>query len=476
MPSDFLSRLNAADRERLERIGKAIRLEPRQHLLVRGEQGGDVFRVERGQLEIVDRRSRPEVILDVLGPGELVGELGFIDGTPRSADAFAGPGCVVTLWPAEDLEVLLSSDDAFAARFWRAMAEEVGDRLREVTSNAVTGGLRGAAPVGAGTDGTATMMARSLVQTCLAGLAQVDSALRRNPDDSELVGGVGDLLDMLQVEVGRAQRQGGEPAVVARALRKVGRQVHPYLLRSTTAELCLARPEGLAGGPAVLRHLLAGRAGGDGPLGKAVDRWLLDQPRVQGMRHRLELLGQRLEAQLATQLGPLRIVMINTAQGPILQRTWQRVSGLEGELWIVEPTRRALTALDTMLAGSHARMRYRLLQEQLGGPAPAKALRNLESVDFIVADSLVEYLPARVAAEVLRQLRSLLAPRGRLLLTALAPTPDDILWTQLLNWPAITRTVASMEAILAAAGYADITVTRGEGAGMLVLAAQAQRT
>ncbi len=50
MSSDFLSRLSNDDRARLERIGQTIELEPRHHLLVRGEKSGDVFRVEKGQL------------------------------------------------------------------------------------------------------------------------------------------------------------------------------------------------------------------------------------------------------------------------------------------------------------------------------------------------------------------------------------------------------------------------------------------
>ena len=39
------------------------------YLMRRGEPGGDVFLVEEGSLEVVDRRATPEVILAVLRPG-----------------------------------------------------------------------------------------------------------------------------------------------------------------------------------------------------------------------------------------------------------------------------------------------------------------------------------------------------------------------------------------------------------------------
>lgn len=468
MASDFLSRLSANDRERLEHIGQTMELEPRHHLLVRGEKGGDVFRVERGQLEIVDRRSRPEVILDVLGPGELVGELGFIDGTPRSADAFASPGCVVTRWPVLELQDLLASDTAFGARFWRAMAEEVADRLREVTSNAVSGGLRGAGPgAGAGTDGSATMMARSLLGASLGGLAHVDQQLRRNPGDARAADRVSELLDLLAADLMRRQRGGTDPTTLARALRKLSQQVHPYLLRSTTAELTLSAPDGFAGGPSVLRHALVGQPRGDGPLGLAVDRWLHEQPRITALRARHQYAGQRLQEQLATHLGSLRIVLVNCAQGPLLRRLWQQVSRLEGELWIVEPTRTALTKLDTSLPRAGAKMRLRMVQEPLGAPRKGSSLRNLSQVDFIVADALLDYLPARMATDTVRELAQRLGPRGRLLVTALGPSDDDVLWTHLLAWPIIPRSPASLEAILRAAGCLEVEVTTHGGPGLL---------
>ncbi len=466
MASDFLSRLSDSDRARLEHIGRTMELEPRHHLLVRGEKSGDVFRVERGQLEIVDRRSRPEVVLDLLGPGELVGEMGFIDGAPRSADAFASPGCVVTRWPVGELQVLLASDSAFAARFWRAMAEEVADRVREVTSNAVTGGLRGAG-AGAVSDGSATMMARSLLSASLGGLALVDQQLRRDPSDARAAKRVSELLDLLAADLMRRQRVGTDPATLARALRKLSQQVHPYLLRSTTAELTLSAPDGFAGGPTVLAHALAGEPRGDGPLGLEVDRWLHEQPRIKGLRARHLRASQRLEEHLTTHLGDLRIVLINCAQGPLLHRLWQQVSRHKGELWIVEPTRAALTELDTRLPRAGAAMRLRMIQEPLGTPTKGSSLRNLTEVDFIVADALLDYLPARMATGTVRELAQRLGPRGRLLITALAPSDDDALWTHLLEWPIIPRSPASLEAILRAAGCLEVAVSASGGPGLL---------
>ena len=77
--------LNAESRERLERLAERAVVPARSRIIRRGDAGGDIYRVERGSVEVVDSRSRPEVILDVLGPGAVVGELSFLVGELRSA-------------------------------------------------------------------------------------------------------------------------------------------------------------------------------------------------------------------------------------------------------------------------------------------------------------------------------------------------------------------------------------------------------
>ena len=473
MSSEFLNRLNEADRELLERIGRTIRLEPRQHLLKRGEKGGDMFRVERGQLEIVDRRSRPEVILDVLGPGELVGELAFIDGTPRSADAFAGPGCVVTCWPVTDLEALIVENPSFASRFWRALAEEVAARLRAVTSSAVTGGLRGAQSSSANLDDSSASKARELAASYLQGLSRIDRRLRRNPKDRAALDEVPRLLSSQMEELERLAAQAPRNPAVRRTIRRLGQQVHPYLLQSVTAELCISRPEEHAGGPSVCRHVLEGAPQGDGPLGMALDAWLLELPRAQGLRRRHEAALNTLERFISTHLGPLRLMLVNTAPGSLLPRVHRLVSGRQGELCVVEASRQALTKLDATLPPARQGIRMRFIQERLGESAEDSSLRNLRDQDIIVLESLVEYLPARVATQCLHHMGSLLAPKGRLIVTSLAPSPDAAIWDHLLDWPIIGRRERTFAALLHAAGYGNVSVTATEGAGMVAIASRA---
>src|SRR5262249_6953013 len=63
-------------------------------LLIAGAPSDGCYRLEQGLLKVVVTSSwGEERILAMLGPGEIVGELGIIDGGPRSASVFAVRDC-----------------------------------------------------------------------------------------------------------------------------------------------------------------------------------------------------------------------------------------------------------------------------------------------------------------------------------------------------------------------------------------------
>jgi CRP-like cAMP-binding protein len=67
-----------------------------------GDGPHDVTIVESGDVKVVTTASNgSEVVLDVIGPEELLGELSALDGEPRSATAIALTDCQVTSIPVD---------------------------------------------------------------------------------------------------------------------------------------------------------------------------------------------------------------------------------------------------------------------------------------------------------------------------------------------------------------------------------------
>jgi CRP/FNR family transcriptional regulator, cyclic AMP receptor protein len=70
------------------------------------------------------------VVVNVLSAGHLIGEMGVIDGAPRSATCTAQTNVEVAMLSKSDLERLLIEEPQLAARFVLAIAKRLADRIR----------------------------------------------------------------------------------------------------------------------------------------------------------------------------------------------------------------------------------------------------------------------------------------------------------------------------------------------------------
>src|SRR6186713_1979087 len=123
MPSGdlFLRDLPAEARARFYAHGEKLEIPEGSYLLRRGEPGGDLFVVTQGSLEVVDNRYRPEVVLDTIGAGDIVGDMAFLDQGPRSADVRAIGPVVCLKFVRSDLLTVFQADPEVAAEFYRAL-------------------------------------------------------------------------------------------------------------------------------------------------------------------------------------------------------------------------------------------------------------------------------------------------------------------------------------------------------------------
>jgi CRP/FNR family transcriptional regulator, cyclic AMP receptor protein len=89
---------------------------------------GDV-RVESHSPSSID-----EVVLTVMGAGHLIGELGMINDSARSATCVATTDLAVAVLSRASVKKMLSQNPALAANLFLAISSRVAERLRETTS------------------------------------------------------------------------------------------------------------------------------------------------------------------------------------------------------------------------------------------------------------------------------------------------------------------------------------------------------
>jgi CRP/FNR family transcriptional regulator, cyclic AMP receptor protein len=67
----------------------------------------------------------------VLGPGSLIGEMGLLDGAPRSASCIAMSEVRCALLTRDALNQLLNDDPSTAAKLMMAISLRIAQRMRE---------------------------------------------------------------------------------------------------------------------------------------------------------------------------------------------------------------------------------------------------------------------------------------------------------------------------------------------------------
>src|SRR5687768_1944080 len=101
-------------------------------MLIRaGELDSSLFTIEDGHLDIVVVRDGETAVVATVGPGDVLGEVSFIDDSPRSVSVKAGEDTTVRAWDKRTLSAALSFNPQMLAKFSVAMSELLVERLRD---------------------------------------------------------------------------------------------------------------------------------------------------------------------------------------------------------------------------------------------------------------------------------------------------------------------------------------------------------
>ena len=120
------------ERERVEAIGQVRRIAEGAYLIRAGEIDSTLFAVEDGHLDIVVMRDGEQVVVATVGPGDVLGEVSFIDDSPRGVSVKAGEETTIRSWDKRTLSEGLAFEPQLLAKFAVAMSELLVERIRDV--------------------------------------------------------------------------------------------------------------------------------------------------------------------------------------------------------------------------------------------------------------------------------------------------------------------------------------------------------
>lgn len=454
---DLLSDLDNADVDWILSSGVEQQIIANTAVTREGEPADALHIVLEGLLGVRVRSMGSEPI-GTLGPGEIVGEMSFIEGLPASATVQAIESSLILSLRRSVLDEKLAADAPFAARLYRAFARSLSGRLRQ--ANATLGRI-------ASSHGNVTEATRERWRVIDARLedmkrllADADQRALQNDDQvpDELVEQIRKSFDELTVwlneQIGDAS---SDPPEVRQELgARVQREILPYMILTKNGERWYSKPRGYAGDFLTIDWIYDEKPEGAGRLGPVLDRCFLDLHAAQAVRNRRALLVEEIDKTLAEKQGD-RARVLTMACGPAreLFDAYEKLS---------DPSVLAATCLDIDLQAlafvgdirdrRKLKKVMRLENANLLYLATGRQKLDLPPQDLAYSIGLIDYFNDTFVVRLLDYVYDLLRPGGRVILGNFHPrNPTKAMMDYVLDWRLIHRDEADMNRLFAASKF-----------------------
>jgi CRP/FNR family cyclic AMP-dependent transcriptional regulator len=126
----FVDRLEPDVRDELLALGRRRRFTTQATLLYEGDQPVDVVVVRDGVVKVSTNIDGREVVLDILGAGDIAGELAALDGRLRSASVVAMTPAEVHIIPTAAFMAFLAARPEVAMTLLRCVSTRLRDASR----------------------------------------------------------------------------------------------------------------------------------------------------------------------------------------------------------------------------------------------------------------------------------------------------------------------------------------------------------
>ncbi len=126
----FVDRLEPEVRDELVALGRRRRFTAQSTLLFEEDDPVDVLVVRDGLVKVTTNIGGRDVVLDIIGAGDIVGEIAALDGRPRSASVVALTVVDVDIIPAAAFLALLAARPEVAITLLRRVSTRLRDTSR----------------------------------------------------------------------------------------------------------------------------------------------------------------------------------------------------------------------------------------------------------------------------------------------------------------------------------------------------------
>jgi len=450
---DLLFSLQETQRSWFLNTAEELELSPGSVLVRQNENLNAFYILMEGVLNVF-HSPEEQKLLATLGPGQIIGELSFIENLPASATVVAAERCMLLHISFEVLRKRIEESIDFHVAFQNALLPILSQRLRSVTAK-----MRALQEQPGSPHLTHTPLWAALEKFKDQMFAM--NHLEARKDETGLKAQLPALAEALGALVINVQQYLGDDAPGTQQEKEITgyqlqREMAPYLMMANFLQRSYTKPRGYAGDYLTIFQIYEDQAMGNSRVGELLDRCCLENPTAKAVKNRRILLRDQIHRQLAAH--PDRTVNLCIfACGPA-QELFDVYAELENperlKATLIDIDIKALAHVTDRLEKYPKKLPVALHQENLIYLALGKRQISLPPQDLIYSIGLIDYFNDQLVVKLNDYAHQLLAPGGRLILGNFhTKNPIKAFMDHILDWKLIHRDENDMNRIFSSSRF-----------------------
>ena len=442
--------------------------QPNEVILQEGRLSEEIYLVQKGIVRVERAASGRDVAISFLEPGEIFGEMSFLEKVPTNAAIIAQENVEICILDKQDFYSLLTSVPGLSDRFYQSLAHNLSGRLRQ-TSSLVAHLMRRVrvAPEyniqRTGQPGQDHVPPELIGETELfkENLHTIQESIReKKVSETEAQEQINKICNMLINTLREQVIQ--EPAIDQAIGTYVFRETFPFFMLSSFFDLAFRRPGDCTSDCYITDLLSQNEPEGDGHLGIYLDRWVRSLPTFLALKNRGSIITDSVK-----QLGknwsaekPMPITSLASGSAPEILDLYFQSTRPNAHITCIDFNYQDLANAAAVAHKWNFREHLTFIQDNLFLLAEGYSQIDIPPQQMIYSISVANYLHDRELIRILNWIYDRLLPNGTVIIgNFYAANPDRVLLEHLLEWHSIYRSAEDLEKVFSHSKFRSLPIT-----------------
>lgn len=442
----------------------------KQHdvILKEGRLSQAIYLVRQGTVRIERAATGRDVAIAFLEPGEVFGEVSFLEGVPTTDAVIAQEDVEIFVINQAQLADLLDTQPGLSDRFYQSLVHNLSSRLHQ-TSSLVSHLIRRVriAPeyygYRTGQTGQNEIPPELVSETELfkKNLSSIEQLIRHreiNELDAQIQ--IDKICNML---ISTLREQIIEEPEIAQAIGTfIFRETFPFFMLSSFLDRAFRRPGGYFSDSYITELLSQNEPEGDGYLGIYLDRWIRSRPTCLALKHRGGIITETIKHLIHnwTESIPLPIASIASGSASEILNLYFQAEPPNVHVTCVDFNHQEISSAASIAHKWGFQDHLTFVQDNFFLMAEGYSQIDIPPQKMIYSVSMANCLRDREFIRILDWIYDHLLPDGIVVLANLhAANPDRILLEHILEWHSIYRLAKDLESLFSRSKFRSLPLS-----------------